>query len=150
MKSFVAVLVASCLIGCATPARTRELIGQPLPPARVFLSSGEVVPAFLGKEERTILFWSRTCSASREVLLEAHRFASANPEQFIVAINVDGYEDRDEVAGFIEQHDLRKVLHGFSGNGPYDEAFIAVRGEMVPLIVTVSSRGRVTAVRTFW
>ena len=148
---FVTVLWTVALVavtGCSRlPPGAEELIGQPVPEARLMLLSGDDV-AIRPDDGKTkvILFWATWCRYSKSAIEDfealAREYRNRRDVNFYAA-SLDRNEDLPVLESRIEEQDLHTVQHVFSGNDIQDEAFISVRGSTIPYAVVIGPDGRV-------
>ena len=148
---FGVMLLLSASLGCASVSETTAaLVGKPVPEARLMLLSGEDI-ALKGTEgvNRALLFWATWCSHSKSAIARfedlAREYASRGDLEFY-AVSLDKNEHLDLLRGRIKAQELDTVAHVFSGNDVQDEAFLALKGDQLPLAVFIDSRGIVRLV----
>jgi len=139
------ILIACVLMGCAAKGSSPFAPGKQAPLTRFYLLDGSYISSedLLGKNVM-LLFWSGKCSLSMgrlHALAEEKRLAIEQGRNDIVflAVNID--EDREFVEEVITVSGAKNILNAFSGNGVRDEAFIAFRGEGVPLGFVIDQSG---------
>ena len=140
------LLLLSASLGCASVSETTAALeGKPVPEARLMLLSGENI-ALKGTEGvgRALLFWATWCSHSKSAIARfedlAREYSSRGDLEFY-AISLDKNEHLDLLRGRIKAQELDTVVHVFSGNDVQDEAFLALKGDQLPLAVLIDSRG---------
>jgi thiol-disulfide isomerase/thioredoxin len=149
---FVSILWALALAtvtGCSSlPPGAQELIGQPVPEARLMLLSGDDVAIRPDDGKiKVILFWATWCRYSRSAIEDFEALAREYRDRRDVnfyAASLDRNEDLPVLESRIREQELHTVQHVFSGNDIQDEAFISVRGSTIPYAVVIGPDGKVT------
>jgi thiol-disulfide isomerase/thioredoxin len=151
---FLAVLVVSShLVGCSSVSvKARKLVDKPAPAARITMLDGQdrALSEFQGKH-LFLLFWTTWCSSSRPAIKEFEELALRynRPRSFqFIAVSIDKAENLEVLKQRIQSEHLSHMLHGFSGNDIYDEAFMSLHGDLLPYAVVIDPRGLVKSVST--
>jgi len=90
--------------------------------------------------KRTALFfWAQWCSFSRSRIVKFNELAKFYKPKDInfIAVSADDYEKFNDLTDFIRAKELVNVEHAFSGNGIYDEAFMAFGVSEYPSFVVM-------------
>jgi len=139
---FAVTLLLSC---SSSQPELEQWQNRKVPMTRVAFTDGEyrLLTPYDGKS-RAIMFWASWCSSSKA---EIERFeALAKKHQGIsdvefIAVSIDEQKDWSRVDGVIQSLSLWSIRHGFSGNGPADEAYLAYGFREVPVLLYISPRG---------
>jgi thiol-disulfide isomerase/thioredoxin len=132
-----------------------SLVGQRIPNTRfTSLQDGflRTLEEFSGAP-RVIIFWAEWCSYSKPVILEINKIArefkgSGDPIKKalnFVAISIDPADRYQRVQERVTYQKLDALTHAFSGNGLFDETYMAYRGGNLPHIIFVGADGVVLA-----
>jgi thiol-disulfide isomerase/thioredoxin len=141
------------LMGCASVSvKARDLVDRSAPAARITMLDGQdrALSEFQGKH-LFLLFWTTWCSGSRPAIKEfeelALRYKRHHSFQFL-AVSLDKADNLESLKSRIKSDQLDHIIHGFSGNDIYDEAFMALHGDLLPYAVVIDPRGVVKSVST--
>ena len=147
------VILLSCggLQGCSGISQgARDLVGAPAPYIRFTMLDGTQLPlVFAEGKTAAIIFWTTWCGHSRGTIEEFEQIAKRYKRRkdiVFLAASLDKADQLRAVEGRIKSQGLSSVMHAFSGNDIQDEAFLAFKGESVPYLVVVDSRGVVRSV----
>jgi len=145
--SIVAVSIA--LSGCSGNTAASKLLNNPAPKARVTLLDGDLrsIEEFRGKNV-ILLFWATTCSLSHRTIERLNDFAakhgrSKNLE--IIAVSIDKYEKLQAVRDKIKFLHLNSIIHSYSGNDIYDEAYMMYQVDTLPYMFLIDPSGLIVA-----
>lgn len=147
LVTFVALVGQGCS-GVSTAAK--EMVGTPAPYIRFTMLDGTQVPlAFAEGKSAAIIFWTTWCGHSRGTIEDFEKLAKKykrRKDLVFLAASLDKAEDLAKVEERIKSLGLSTVMHAFSGNDIQDEAFLGFKGESVPHLVVVDSRGVIRSV----
>lgn len=143
-------VVSLLIFGCSSKSVPTDLVGTKLPLLRLTYADGSSgsSESYRGKQQ-VYLFWAEWCADSRQELVRLKQFAeqsAVRDDRALVAVNVDERLNENKVRALIRDHSPRGVVHVYSGNGVYDDAFTTLDLNEVPLIVTVLQDGTITSV----
>lgn len=137
-------LIAGCVAG---RGQVREL-PAPAPSMRVTLQedgSQRAIKEFLGRKV-VIGFWATWCSRSKSFINEFNDYAKSQKgkeKAVFIAINLDDDDAYDEVSAFLDERELKALIHAFSGNAEYDEAYVQLGNGRLPEITVVDPEGMI-------
>jgi thiol-disulfide isomerase/thioredoxin len=138
---------------CATvPKKAASLIGNPAPDARLMMLDGSetTLSAEQGRHV-ALLFWATWCRHSKGAIEDFEELARVYRRRSDVrffAVSIDRNEDFDTLNSRIASQELKTLVHMFSGNDIFDEAYQKFFGELVPMFVLIDPRGVVRYVGT--
>jgi thiol-disulfide isomerase/thioredoxin len=98
-----------------------------------------------------LLFWATWCRYSKSAIADFEDLARSYQRRSDVrffAVSVDRNEDFETLKGRIASQELESIVHMFSGNDIFDEAYQKFFGELVPMAVLIDPRGVVRYVGT--
>ncbi len=98
-----------------------------------------------------VLFWATWCRYSKSAIADFEDLARAYRRRTNVrffAVSVDRNEDFETLKSRISSQQLESIVHIFSGNDIFDEAYQKFFGELVPMAVLIDPRGVVTYIGT--
>lgn len=141
--------VAAC---SSVPEKAASLIGRPAPDARLMMLDGSetTLSAERGRYV-AVLFWATWCRYSKSAIADFEDLARAYRRRTNVrffAVSVDRNEDFETLKSRISSQQLESIVHIFSGNDIFDEAYQKFFGELVPMAVLIDPRGVVTYIGT--
>ena len=136
-------------MGCSSTTVVTRNSGEMMLNTRVTLLNGDYISlsSYLGKPLVT-LFWARWCPHCRTFIPKLNQYASEveSGKVNFIAISVDDNADFKKVEEYIKTSKLDSLEHAFSGNGVYDEAFIAYGIEEFPKVIIHDSEGKIIQV----
>ena len=119
--------------------------GRSAPLARFFLfNGGELSTPELRGRGVVLIFWRSSCPHCRRALPEINELLEGLPKNerpLSIAVSIDPASLESEVQDFIKEHRLLAMQHAFSGNGVYDEAFMAFDPPAVPYLYVLDAAG---------
>ena len=139
----VTCLAAGCSSGISSPG------GRRAPFTRYYLMDGrQVSSAEFSGMTSFVLFWSAQCPHSRRLIRDVARVAARHHGTrgaIFLAVSVDEAEEASEVKDFIDRNSLSSMVHAFSGNDVYDEAYMAFNVDRLPYVFVVNPSGEIVA-----
>lgn len=144
------ILCLLALNGCASSSANVDLVGHDVGNVKFQTLDGNwrILDEFKGKTT-VLVFWASWCSRSRSTIQSlnelAHR-SSNHPERAFIAINIDKLENEKKFREFIREVPIDGFLQSFSGNEVYDEAWIRMQGDEIPLVFIIDPSGKVAEV----
>jgi thiol-disulfide isomerase/thioredoxin len=142
---FLLLVLSSCSF--TTSGSSQDFSGRQAPFTRFYGLDGNVyVTGDVAKSGGAIVFWSSSCSPSKSALQHLNVLAFERPDLNFLAVNLDELKDREKALSVMVERP--NLLHAFSGNGVYDEAFIALRGNALPYMIVIDRTGKILAQTT--
>ena len=141
---FILSLISLFTSGCSSNLG-KKLIGHEAPITLITLTDGSTsaLSHYTGKD-KVILFWATWCPRSDKVLTRLNLFAKTHRHIPIIAINLDTLELENEARERMKQYPY--LVHAFSGNDVYDQAFMSWEGEELPYVAVIDSTDKVMSV----
>lgn len=141
-----AILGALLALGGCTGSY-EKFVGKPAPYTRLTLMSGrQIALRNLEGRKAVLTFWSVRCGACGSVLRDLDEMAAEAKKRggpVYLAINIDEAELLPKVMERIEEDELLSMVHAFSGNGYFDEAYVSFGIDSLPTIFVIGENGTV-------
>ena len=92
-----------------------------------------------------MLFWAKWCSRSKKAMRHFNDFAlktkSLGRSTVFLAVNLDDFQNTEEVRDYIKESNLTSFRHVISGNGSNDETALAFKAFVIPRFFVISPDG---------
>lgn len=142
-------LLAASITGCSSAISSSKL-GSQMPAARLYGLDGQIASLedYRG-QDLIVIFWGSSCSHSYSELQDLADWKAKNKQSRkyqVVAINIDKFDNEDKVKQLLRKLGPNRLVHSFSGNDIYDEAYVAFDVSDLPTIVRIDRSGKIVAV----
>jgi thiol-disulfide isomerase/thioredoxin len=139
-------IVVYLLSGCSLFSKEQHpLLHQQVPYTRYTLMDGSYHALNELKGKKIVLvFWAEWCSYSKPVIERLNKLAYKYKDKkdlVFLAISVDENKNFKEFEERVNYGNLHDLLQGFSGNGFYDEAYLALQGNELPHVFAINDEG---------
>lgn len=148
-KSILRIFICAALFfvcGCASTGPTSKLqVGEQAPFTKFTKLDGNflLLDELKGKTV-IVVFWASWCNYSRPALVRINDYVKSKLHQdnvVVLAVSVDKASDFQRLLDTINYQHLDNVVHCYSGNDVYDEAFMAFDADNLPHIYIIDPAG---------
>ncbi len=139
------------LSACSSTLESSKL-GARMPVARLYLMDGNTASLddYSGRD-LIVIFWASSCSHSYHALEDISKWKNSDrtaSKYQVVSINVDKAEKEAKVKELLRKLGRTQIVHSYSGNDIYDEAYVAFDVSDLPTIFRIDRYGKVKAAGT--
>ena len=129
----IVISISILLIGCSATSKLNPGTPAPYTKLQRLDDSSYILLENLRGKMVGLLFWESTCSASKSMLSSLNEHArKLHNRSDLAFIAVSSDTNEEDLRNLIHVRNYNAVTHAYSGNGGYDEAFLAFRVDSVP------------------
>lgn len=145
----LALLFICAVLGSCASAASSKIVGQVAPPVQFTMLDGTIrsLDEFRGKNV-VVVFWATSCNVSQPVLADLDTLVEKDGKRknvVVIAVSVDKADAVEKVKDRVTYSGISRLLHSFSGNDIYDQAYIAFDVGSLPSVFVVDPSGLVLA-----
>ncbi len=142
-------LLACIIFGCTFDSgKPSGLLQKTVPATRLTMLDGDYVASdiYQGKY-LVVVFWAQWCPHSRPEVQKLSRIAEEMKRKDVafLAVSIDDFNDYEKLKERIVSLKIDQIDHAFSGNGVYDEAYLAFRADAIPHFFVINPQGIIIA-----
>ncbi|MEZ4754000.1 MAG: TlpA disulfide reductase family protein [Bdellovibrionota bacterium] len=98
-------------------------------------------------KKTVVIFWAQWCRYSRPVIKAIDEIAKQHKSRVnFLAISLDKEADFEVLKEEIKIREINNLTHAFSGAEYYDEAFLVLGGDTLPIVYVLDRNGRVIGI----
>lgn len=140
----VLLLCVSIFTGCSSNAG-RKFIGHDAPLTLLTMSDGSTSSlSEYSAKDKVLIFWATWCPRSNKVLTHLNEFSQQHRNIPVIAVNLDTLDLEQEARERMKQYPY--LIHAYSGNDVYDQAFVNWEGQELPYVAIINSSDKVVSV----
>ncbi len=142
----VFIIIATLLIlfslqSCSAKSSIKP--GDPAPYTYMYMANGgaQLLSHYKGKTV-AVMFWATWCNFSKYAMDDFNEKAVEynNREDLVfLAVNLD--DSREDFDERVKVRKYNNVIHGFSGNGQFDETYLRFGSPSIPIVFTIGPDG---------